>query len=177
MFVVIVCDGFASMVQVDMESVLGLMDRYMRGERNLSLPTFQASVGPSASAESEDGDTKAQLAAARAFAMQQRQESKLRMQDEVKRISNNYNEEKQKLDLAMKIEQARQRQALQRKLLLKKQKQQGTVANNIGTLSPMRSTGYPGDAAVDAITDVGASFRIPHGVMSRGLSFGPMLRK
>jgi hypothetical protein len=41
---------------------------------------------------------------------------------EVKRISLEYNEEKQKLDLMMKIQQTRQRQALQRKLFEKNQR-------------------------------------------------------
>jgi hypothetical protein len=44
-------------------------------------------------------------------------EKKEEMEDEVKRISLMYNEEQQKLDLMMKIQQARQRQSLQKKLL------------------------------------------------------------
>lgn len=44
------------------------------------------------------------------------------MAGEVKRISLEYNEEKQKLDLMMKIQQARQRQSLQRKLFEKSQR-------------------------------------------------------
>jgi hypothetical protein len=54
------------------------------------------------------------------------------MAGEVKRISLEYNEEKQKLDLMMKIQQARQRQSLQRKLFEKsqrKQQQQGMLAH------------------------------------------------
>ena len=43
------------------------------------------------------------------------------LKEEVKRISTVYSEEKQKLDLMMKMQQARQRQALQRKLLERKQ--------------------------------------------------------
>ena len=49
-------------------------------------------------------------------------EEKDAMAGEVKRISLEYNEEKQKLDLMMKIQQARQRQSLQRKLFEKSQK-------------------------------------------------------
>ena len=38
----------------------------------------------------------------------------------MKKISSQYNEESQKLDLMMKVQQARQRQTLQRKLLERK---------------------------------------------------------
>lgn len=41
-------------------------------------------------------------------------------EDELKRISFVYNEQKQKLDLTMKLQQARQRQTLQRKLFDRK---------------------------------------------------------
>lgn len=51
-------------------------------------------------------------------------EEKEAMAGEVKRISLEYNEEKQKLDLMMKIQQARQRQSLQRKLFEKNQRKQ-----------------------------------------------------
>lgn len=51
----------------------------------------------------------------------QMKEEKAAVEDEMKRISNVYNEEKQKLDLTMKIQQARQRQTLQRKLFERKQ--------------------------------------------------------
>ena len=46
-------------------------------------------------------------------------------EDELKRISFVYNEQKQKLDLTMKLQQARQRQTLQRKLFDRKA-QKGT---------------------------------------------------
>lgn len=47
------------------------------------------------------------------------------LSSEVSKISSAYNEEKQKLELKMKIEQARQKQALQRKLFEKKKKANG----------------------------------------------------
>lgn len=46
---------------------------------------------------------------------------KLQMADEVQRISMQYNQEQQKHELMMKIQQTRQRQALQKKLLAKNQ--------------------------------------------------------
>jgi predicted DNA-binding protein YlxM (UPF0122 family) len=51
----------------------------------------------------------------------QRAIDKEALQDKVKQISASYSEEKQKLDLMMKIQQARQRAILQRKLLERKQ--------------------------------------------------------
>ena len=42
------------------------------------------------------------------------------MADRVNRIADTFNEENQKLDLMMKIQQARQKQTLQRKLLARK---------------------------------------------------------
>ena len=41
-------------------------------------------------------------------------------EDELKRISSAYNEQKQKLELTMKLQQARQKQTLQRKLFDRK---------------------------------------------------------
>lgn len=58
------------------------------------------------------------------FSVGRSREEKVAMAGEVKRISMEYNEENQKLDLMMKIQQARQRQQLQRKLFEKNQKKQ-----------------------------------------------------
>lgn len=55
----------------------------------------------------------------------QKKDDKEATADEVKRKTFIYNEEKQKLDLTMKIQQARQRQSLQRKLFERKQNTKG----------------------------------------------------
>mmetsp|Transcript_29107 Transcript_29107/g.40004 ORF Transcript_29107/g.40004 Transcript_29107/m.40004 type:complete len:1456 (+) Transcript_29107:23-4390(+) len=55
----------------------------------------------------------------------QQKDDKEATADEVKRKTFIYNEEKQKLDLTMKIQQARQRQSLQRKLFERKQNTKG----------------------------------------------------
>jgi hypothetical protein len=55
---------------------------------------------------------------------QQYQDEQETIASEVRRISMEYNEEKQKLDLMMKIQQTRQRQALQKKLFEKNQRKQ-----------------------------------------------------
>jgi hypothetical protein len=78
-------------------------------------------------------------------------EEKESMAGEVKRISLEYNEEKQKLDLMMKIQQARQRQSLQRKLFEKNQRkqqqqqQQGMLAQG----DDDGSNGYQADSKSD----------------------------
>lgn len=77
--------------------------------------------------------------------------SRRQMTQRAQRISEEFNEENQKLDLMMKVQQARQRQMLQRKLLQRK----GRAANNDGApmsaarggqLPPLRSLPRPGDA-------------------------------
>ena len=51
---------------------------------------------------------------------EQMKEEKEAHEDQLRRMSYVYNEEKQKLDLTMKLQQARQRQTLQRKLFDRK---------------------------------------------------------
>jgi hypothetical protein len=58
-------------------------------------------------------------------------EAKAMLQEEVKRISTAYTEEGGKLELSMKVEQARQRQALQRKLLDRKQVKQTSATSSM----------------------------------------------
>lgn len=66
---------------------------------------------------------------------EQKKEEKDAHEEELKRISSAYNEQKQKLDLTMKLQQARQRQALQRKLFDRKaQKGLGESANKMQKL-------------------------------------------
>ena len=61
--------------------------------------------------------------------VEQQLEARHQMESQVKRISEMYNEEKQKLDLMMKIKQTQQKQALQRKLLDRRQNNSGNAAN------------------------------------------------
>jgi hypothetical protein len=64
-------------------------------------------------------DASLVLPASRSMDMQdvQRDVARQQMASKVQKISSNFNEENQKLDLMMKVKQARQRQTLQRKLL------------------------------------------------------------
>ncbi len=66
--------------------------------------------------------------------------------DEARRISYSYNEENQKHDLMMKIQETRQRQALQRKLLERKMNQQ--------TMAPASSTGGAGYSSNMSLKDI-----------------------
>ena len=62
---------------------------------------------------------------------EQMKEEKEAHEDQLRRMSYVYNEEKQKLDLTMKLQQARQRQTLQRKLFDRKaQKGSGDSMKN-----------------------------------------------
>lgn len=95
--------------QVDLGGLMTIMEKFVKGEQVFSLSSVNSAVdGVSAKVKQEDWEYN----------------NKLQMQDEVKRISSVYNEEKQKLDLMLKMQQARQRQNLQRKLLERKR---GTI--------------------------------------------------
>jgi hypothetical protein len=84
-------------------------------------------------------------------------EARKTMETEVARISETYNEEKQKLDLMMKIQQARQKQSLQRKLMDRKQGQgigQGMTATR--SMGNMRSgAGFSSDGPMMATGGLG----------------------
>jgi hypothetical protein len=122
------------------------------------------------------------------------------LKEEVKRISTVYGEEKQKLDLMMKLQQTRQRQALQRKLLLRKQAegsaegQQQTPLPVVGsrrTEAPIpyggaRVTNQPsfrglGDLGVSGFGEAkvasSSSISPPASMASRGLSLSNITRK
>jgi hypothetical protein len=117
------------------------------------------------------------------------------MQDEAKKISSNYNEEKQKHDLLMSIQQTRQRQSLQRKLM--ERKQQNLVANSDGFDDPllqktpnnykmqynqpvMKGLGDFGNLAKKDLfspnNSMNGSKKLAH-LNSRGMNLTPMLRK
>ena len=167
----------SDIVRVDMEGMVSLLEKSIKGEKIKELPMFPVSEVTVAAEKS---------AGFGGIDLQQQQTNKLLMQDEVNRISSNYNEEKQKYDLAMKMEQARQRSNLQKKLLAKKQ-QTGQMG--------LKSAGYPGDGKVNFanfnLSDSGVEgnvyapedngFRVPksltNGLSSRGLNLGPLTRK
>ena len=105
-------------------------------------------------------------------------DERILMQDEVKRISEQFNEEQQKLDLIMKMQQARQRQNLQRKLLEKKQATSNstTPMNGHGQQQPMRGLN---DSAVYKPSDkvMPSKSNDQKNMSSRGLNLTPLLRK
>ena len=81
-------------------------------------------------------------------------EARHAMENEVTRISETYNEEKQKLDLMMKIQQARQKQMLQRKLLDRKQGQ--GIAQGM-----LRGAGFSSDTPLPAMATGGLGRQLP----------------
>ena len=83
---------------VGMSELMAVMDRIAKGETVTALPVLSAKEA----FELREADARAQ------------------MQLEVKRISSAFSEEQQKLDLMLKMQQARQRQNLQRKLMERK---------------------------------------------------------
>jgi hypothetical protein len=167
---------------VDMEGVMKMLDNGLRGEEIGELPLFAI--------RDDGGKTGIEALDAYAEKASQEQAQKMRMQDEVKRISNNYSEEKQKLDLAMKVEQARQRSTLQRKLLAKKQaaghKGAGYSADKVPDFTNFNMSNSGGEGKVYATGGGQEAFRIPksipsshqlNAVASRGMNLAPLMRK
>jgi len=74
-------------------------------------------------------------------------EARHAMEHEVSRITETFNEERQKADLMMKIQQARQKQVLQRKLLGRKQGQ--GIAQG---MQPNRGAGFSSDLPTNMVT-------------------------
>lgn len=98
--------------QVSVDSLMGAMEKMLKGEvvSTLTLTMPSAMEHP-----------KKSFAPAMHFAGADAEVDRDSLKEEVKRISSVYSEEQQKLDLMMKLQQSRQRQALQRKLLERKQ--------------------------------------------------------
>lgn len=134
---------------VNTSQLLSLLDKLMQGGDLSSLPAPVAAIVPAAEAKSQveeknveeekftpftsdsvkSMDASMIIAAGKKYKEiieGQKKDEKLAQEDELKRISFVYNEEKQKLDLTMKIQQARQRQSLQRKLFEKKNSKQSS---------------------------------------------------
>jgi len=74
-------------------------------------------------------------------------EARHAMEHEVSRITDTFNEERQKVDLMMKIQQARQKQVLQRKLLDRKQGQGISQG-----MQPYRGAGFSSDLPTNMAT-------------------------
>ena len=92
--------------KVHVDSLMGAMDKLIKGDAVSSLTLTLPSVLNQPRLHTD---------------VLPKIESQDFMKEEVKRISTIYSEEKQKLDLTMQMKHARQRQALQRKLLERRQ--------------------------------------------------------
>ena len=121
------------------------------------------------------------------------------MTEEVKRISATYNEEQQRLDLMLKLQHTRQRQALQRKLLERKLPLPDVAANsatpatdgvgaqdqiNIGPRQRLTIQKTIHQEAVKGLGFMPEKMNSISGInaaqkntQSRGLSLGPLIRK
>jgi hypothetical protein len=111
-------------------------------------------------------------------------ESQLRT--EARRITSEFDEGRQRLDLVMRLQEAKQRQALQRKLLAK---QGAQVSQRRGELLASRDTEgmvavrFPSptkrslsDEAIGSKPDSRVA-SMPSGFAARGMALGPMFRK
>ena len=149
MISVVKCADEEKLGAVNTSQLLSLLDKLMQGGDLSSLPAPVAAIVPAAEAKSQveeknveeekftpftsdsvkSMDASMIIAAGKKYKEiieGQKKDEKLAQEDELKRISFVYNEEKQKLDLTMKIQQARQRQSLQRKLFEKKNSKQSS---------------------------------------------------
>ena len=111
--------------------------------------------------------------------VQQQLQHRERMEQEARRISDSFSAEQQRHDLVMKMTQARQRQALQRKLLERKQGSGASAEATLsGALKPVHQPAFRGleesaNAGATATTSsVGGS-----GLGNRGLSTQHLTRK
>ena len=160
---------------VGLDSLMGAMDRVMRGEKLAALPVASAPTGVTEGGE--EGKAGESWAAAPVHKSRLREErEKAAMQDEVKRISSMYSEEQQKLDLMMKIQQARQRQALQRKLLQRRQGAQQQGGGALGT-DKVRGLGAIGEGGEDMAGGPSPIHKLDHGISARGMALPPIMRK
>ena len=136
--------------QVDLESVMKMMEMVMRGEK--LVKPFER----------------------RRSAFDQEEADRLFLKTEVQRISSTYNEEQQKLELMNKIQQTRQRQALQRKLMERKQNQ-GQQHEQYGQ-PKIRGLGGQDEARPLPASSIGGK-SLNSGMQARGLSLLHMTRK
>ena len=168
----------AKLEGVGLDSLMGAMDRVMRGEKLAALPV--ASAPTDATEGGEEGKAGESWATAPVHKSRLREErEKAAMQDEVKRISSMYSEEQQKLDLMMKIQQARQRQALQRKLLQRRQGQ-GQGAHPQGApmgMDKVRGLGAIGEGGEDMAGAPSPIHKVDLGISARGMALPPIMRK
>ena len=111
---------------VNVGQLIDVMDRFVKkGSSTPSSPSAQKDTNSTVDdleAQMEDASLSWDAPTAPSHTVQAI-EARKTMETEVHRISETYNEEKQKLDLMMKIQQTRQKQVLQRKLLDRKQGQ------------------------------------------------------
>jgi len=146
---------------VDINTLVGAMDIMANGE---FLPTLSAA----ATAVQYQENNSSNRTATHSTTLSEFGEKQL-MQDEVKSICAVYSEEKQKHDLIMKLQQTRQRQNLQRKLLeRKKDNSSADPVKGLGAFGTLNKNDIFGDAKDDNKSK---------DMQSRGLHLTPIKRQ
>lgn len=148
--------------RVDIMALSDAMESISKGEKITSLPISDHEMLNSHSMKEFDHE-------------------KVHMQDEVKRISSMYNEEKQKHDLMLRMQQARQKHTLQRKLLERKNQNSSSTTdihefqtNTLNQFSP-NSSSQPVIRGMDS--DKFISPMKLSSYSNRGLNLTPIMRK
>ena len=146
---------------VDINTLVGAMDKIANGE---FLPTLSAA----ATAVQYQENNSSNRTATHSTTLSEFGEKQL-MQEEVKSICAVYSEEKQKHDLIMKLQQTRQRQNLQRKLLeRKKDNSSADPVKGLGAFGTLNKNDIFGDAKDDNKSK---------DMQSRGLHLTPIKRQ
>jgi hypothetical protein len=141
---------------VDINTLVGAMDKIANGE---FLPTLSAAAAAIQFSDNTKGATHTTT-------ITEFGEKQL-IHDEVKNICAVYSEEKQKHDLIMKLQQTRQRQNLQRKLMERKKDHNGSV-QGLGAYGTLKKEDIFGDSKDDQNKN--------KEMQSRGLHLTPIKR-
>ena len=104
------------------------------------------------------------------------------LRNEARRITSEFDTEHQKLEMVMRMQEAKQRQNLQRKLLARQEQQ---IARQSGKVSGPASmvVRFPSPIKASTSNDRGTKISafntsaLPSGFAARGLNLGPMMRK
>ena len=176
-------DAEVAATQAELRALQSAFDRvvdYVRHSDDTDLANLDAAALAKAMAQMMR-EEPAEGAPAGADPLERAAEDRILMQAEVKRVTEVYNEEKQKHDLIMKMQQTRQRQMLQRKLLERRTVVgKGSSAGAADELElsfsqPRTLTQQAPARGLDG--GVGRVVPLDGGMASRGLHLSPMLRK
>lgn len=157
--------GIFVSIQLNLDVVLNAMEKLSQG-----IPISLERIGDSSYGSGNDKTSSSD-------------DTRTFIREEAKRIATEYNEEREKFELMMKMQQTRQRQNLQRKLLERKQQQQqtqGSISSNqdrsLNSPSSI-SAKEPSSSLLSADISISSSHALMKQFSTRGLNLGPMMRK